>query len=162
MKPAQVTTPSDREVRVVRGFDGPARLVWRAFTEPALLQRWMLGMPGWTMPVCEMDVRVGGKYRWRWKNADAGQEFGFYGEFLEVEPQTRTVHLEYFDPGNLGIEMNNEPARVTTEFKETAGVTVVTTTIRYNSQKDRDAALATGMTDGMEMSYKLLDGVVAG
>ena len=62
---AQVSTPSDREVQVTRAFRAPRALVYRSYTEPALLQRWLLGPPGWTMPVCEMDVRVGGKYRWR-------------------------------------------------------------------------------------------------
>ncbi len=65
---AQVSQPSDREVKVVRSFKAPRDLVYKAYTTPELVKRWLLGPPGWTMPVCEMDVRVGGKYRWRWRS----------------------------------------------------------------------------------------------
>src|SRR5512147_2321356 len=71
----QVTMPSDREVRVVRQFKAPRALVWDAHTKPELITKWMLGPPGWSMPVCEMDVRVGGAYRWRWRNETDGKEF---------------------------------------------------------------------------------------
>jgi uncharacterized protein YndB with AHSA1/START domain len=81
MKPAQASTPSDTEVLVKRSFDAPAQLVWRAYTEPDLVRRWLLGPPGWSMPVCEMDVRLGGKYRWRWRSSGAGQEFGSMASF---------------------------------------------------------------------------------
>ena len=67
MDKAQVTLPSDREVKVTRAFKRPAT-VYRTYTEPGLVQRWLLGPPGWSMPVCEMDVRVGGRYRWRWRS----------------------------------------------------------------------------------------------
>ena len=71
---AQVSLPSDTEVRVTRDFRAPRTLVWRAHTEPELFQRWIGGYPGWSMPVCEMDVRLGGKYRWRWRSDENGQE----------------------------------------------------------------------------------------
>ncbi len=67
MKPAEVSTPSDREVLVKRSFDAPVNLVWQAYTDPALMRRWLTAMPGWSMPVCEMATHVGGKYRWRWR-----------------------------------------------------------------------------------------------
>ena len=73
MKPAEVSTPSDREVLVKRSFDAPVNLVWQAYTEPALMRRWLSGPPGWSMPVCEMATHVGGKYRWRWRNNENGQ-----------------------------------------------------------------------------------------
>ena len=79
---AEVTLPGDSQVKVTRGFRAPRALVYRAFTEPKLLQQWMLGPPGWSMPVCEMDVRVGGRYRWRWRSDQDGSEFGFHGEFF--------------------------------------------------------------------------------
>ncbi len=156
MSMAQVSTPSDKEVRVVRTFNAPARLVWRAYTEPKLMQRWLLGMPGWTMPVCEMDVRPGGKFRWRWRNGDDGKEMGFYGEFKEVTPPRKLVNTEFYDPGDVGGDMG-DGALVTMELTENAGDTTMTSTIAYKSKQARDAALSTGMTDGMEMSYKLLD-----
>jgi uncharacterized protein YndB with AHSA1/START domain len=91
---AQVTLPSDTEVRVSRSFHAPRTLVWRAHTEPELARRW-LGYPGWTMPVCEMDVRSGGKYRWRWRSDEDGQEFGFFGTFDEVSEPARLSYDPY-------------------------------------------------------------------
>ena len=161
MKPAEASLPSDTEVLVKRSFDAPAELVWRAYMEPELMRRWCGGFPGWSMPVCEMDMRVGGQYRWRWRNEENGQEFGFTGEVLEVVPHARIVHTQIFDPGNLGVSMGGEPSIITVTFEEADGMTNVATSIRYASKADRDEALATGMTDGMEMNYKLLDGVLA-
>jgi uncharacterized protein YndB with AHSA1/START domain len=160
MKPAEASLPSDTEVLVKRGFDAPVRLVWRAYTEPDLMRRWCSGTPGWSMPVCEMDMRVGGTYRWRWRSDEGGQEFGFTGEVLEVAPHAKIVHTQAFDAGDLGVSMGGEPSVVTVTFREAGGVTTVTTTIRYASKADRDAAFATGMTDGMEVSYKQLDGLL--
>lgn len=162
MKPADVSTPSDREVLVKRSFDAPVKLVWRAYTEPELMRRWMLGPPGWSMPVCEMDLRVGGKYRWRWRSDENGQEFGFFGEYQEVTLLSKIVHTEYFDPGDIGGSMGEKPAIVTVTFEEVGGVTEMATCVKYASREDRDMALSTGMTEGMEMSYQLLDGVLAG
>ena len=161
MKTAEASLPSDTEVLVKRSFDAPAKLVWRAYMEPDLLRRWCSGQPGWSMPVCEMDMNVGGQYRWRWRSDKNGQEFGFTGEVLEVVPHARIVHTQIFDPGDLGVSMGGEPSIITVTFHELNGITNVTTTIKYASKADRDAALSTGMTDGMEMSYKGLDGVLA-
>jgi uncharacterized protein YndB with AHSA1/START domain len=155
----QVTTPSDREVLVVRSFKAPRALVYRAYSEPALIQRWMLGPPGWTMPVCEMDMRVGGAFRWRWLSEDGTQEFGFFGEFREVEPGVRTVHTETFDPGSMGGTMGGE-AVITTTFEEVNGITTVTTRMDFGSKEARDTAIATGMTDGMEQSFQGLDALL--
>ena len=159
MEKAQVSLPSDREVRVTRGFNAPRTLVYKAWTTPALLQRWMLGPPGWSMPVCEMDVRVGGKYRWRWRSDADGKEFGFSGVFREVAAPTRLVNTELYDPGDVGGDMGGE-ALLVTEFTEKNGVTTMTCLITYASKADRDAALSTGMTDVMEMSYQLLDALL--
>ncbi|HEX7086004.1 MAG TPA: SRPBCC family protein [Vicinamibacterales bacterium] len=158
---AQVTLPSDREVQVTRSFKAPRALVYRAHTEPDLMRRWMLGPPGWSMTVCEMDVRVGGKYRWRWRNEQDGNEFGFFGEFREVQPPERIVHAEYYDPGTLGGPMpSDRPALVTATFTEEDGVTTLTSIIDFGSKEGRDAALSTGMTDGMEQSYQLLEKLI--
>jgi uncharacterized protein YndB with AHSA1/START domain len=156
--PAQVTLPSDREVRVTRQFDAKRETVYRAHTEPELVKKWMLGPPGWAMPVCEMDVRPGGKYRWRWRSDSDQQEFGFHGTFQEVEKPARLVHDEYYDPGDVGGAMpTGKPAVVTLELTETGGVTTLTCTIQFESKEARDAAVSTGMTDGMEMGYARLD-----
>jgi uncharacterized protein YndB with AHSA1/START domain len=154
-----VTLPNDRDVVVVRRFDAPRELVFDAWTTPALVQKWLLGPPGWTMPVCEMDVRPGGKYRWRWRSDENGAEFGFSGEFREVVRPSRIVHVERYEPGDVGGEMGE--ALVTSELTEKDGVTTYKMTIRYASKEVRDAALATGMTDGMEQSYRKLDELLA-
>jgi uncharacterized protein YndB with AHSA1/START domain len=161
-KPAEVSLPSDREVRVVRTFNAPRKLVWDAHTKPELIQKWMFGPPGWIMTVCEMDVRVGGAYRWRWRNQEDKKEFGFFGEFREVDAPGRMVHAENYDPGDVGGAMPaGEPAIISTEFKESSGVTTLTTTMRFGSKEARDGAVSTGMTDGMEMSYARLDDMFA-
>ena len=154
---AQVTLPSEREVKVTRSFKAPRALVYRAYTEPQLVQRWLLGPPGWSMPVCEMDVRVGGRYRWRWRNDQDGSEFGFTGTFREVQPAARLVHTEAYDPGTVGDGYPGNEAIVVITFGEESGVTTVTTLIDFGSKDARNAAVATGMTDGMEQSYELLD-----
>ena len=124
---AQITLPSDREVKVTRTFKAPRALVFRAYTEPALVRRWMLGPPGWSMPVCDMDVRVGGSYRWKWKNDSDGAEFGFFGTFREVQPPSKIVHTERYDPGTLPEAYRNE------------GEAIITTT-------SRSVAISTGMS----------------
>ena len=161
MKPAEASLPSDTEVLVKRSFDAPVKLVWRAYMEPDLMRRWCSGYPGWSMPVCEMDMRVGGQYRWRWRSDENGQEFGFTGEVLELVPHTRLVHTQSFDPGDMGVSMGGEPSIVTVTFEEAGGITNVATLIKFASKTDRDEAFATGMTDGMETSYKRLEGLLA-
>ena len=89
MNSSEVSTPNETSVLVKRSFDAPGELVWRTYVEPELFARWCLGPPGWSMPVCEMDVRPGGTYRWRWRDDDGGNEFGFVGEFKEVVSETR-------------------------------------------------------------------------
>ena len=160
MEKAQVTMPSDREVQVTRSFNAPRALVYRTYTEPKLVQRWLLGPPGWTMPVCEMDVRVGGKYRWRWRSNDGKQEFGFHGEYKEVSAPSKLVNSEFYDAGNVGGDMG-KGALITVEFIENKGVTTMVSTMDFGTKEARDAAVATGMTDGMEQSYQLLDKVLA-
>jgi uncharacterized protein YndB with AHSA1/START domain len=156
---AQVTTPSDREVKVTRSFRAPRALVYRAYTEPRLVQRWLLGPPGWAMPVCEMDVRVGGRYRWRWRSDKDASEFGFTGTFREVTP-SRLVHTQTYDPGTVGDAHPENEALVSVTFTEDDGVTTVATLIDFGSKEARDAAVATGMTEGMEQSYQLLDALL--
>jgi uncharacterized protein YndB with AHSA1/START domain len=158
---AQVSQPSDREVKVTRSFKAPRALVYRAYTEPQLVRKWLLGPPGWTMPVCEMDVRVGGRYRWRWRSDKDGKEFGFAGTFREVQPPSKLVHSEAYEPGTVGDAYPGNEALVTVTFEEDGGVTTMTSLIDFGSKEARDAAVKTGMTDGMEQSYQLLDRLLA-
>ena len=156
-KPLEVTLPSDREVRVVRSFEAPRQLVWDAHTNPKLITRWMLGPPGWSMPVCEMDVRVGGAYRWRWRSDEDGKEFGFFGKFTEVNAPAKLAHEQNYDPGDVGGPMSNEPAIVSNAFEENNGVTTMVVTMLFPSKAARDSAVASGMTNGMEIGYTRLD-----
>lgn len=160
-KPAQVTSPSDREVRVTRTFNAPRQLVWDAHTKPELMQKW-LGYPGWDMPVCEMDVRVGGKYRWQWKSQEDGKQFGFFGTFTEVNAPSKIVHGQYYDPGDIGGTMpTGDPCIVSLELSEQSGVTTLMCNMTFASKEARDGAVSTGMTDGMEVSYARLDDMFA-
>ena len=159
---AQVSLPSDTEVRVTRDFKAPRKLVWQAHTDPTLFQRWIGGYPGWSMPVCEMDVRPGGKYRWHWRMDAEGKEFGFHGEYREVDAPGLMVQAEYYYPGDFGGAMvPNNLAIIRTTFSEENGVTTLVTLMDYGSKEARDAAVSTGMTDGMETSYQRLEGVLA-
>jgi uncharacterized protein YndB with AHSA1/START domain len=149
--------PSDREVRVTRQVNAPRQLVWDAHTKPELAPKW-LGYPGWDMPVCEMDVRVGGKYRWQWKNKDDGKQFGFFGAFTEVNAPSKLAHEEYYDPGDIGGAMpTGDPCIVSLDLSEQNGVTTLVCTMKFASKEARDSAISTGMTDGMEFSYTRLD-----
>lgn len=157
---AAVTLPGASTVEVRRSFRAPRKLVWRAFTVPKLVQQWMLGPPGWSMPVCDMDVRVGGGYRWRWRSDEDGKSFGFHGVYQEVTPGAKLVHTEFFDPGDVGGDMG-EGALITLTLQESNGVTTAITLMDFHTKEARDAAVATGMTDGMEMSYQGLDRVLS-
>ena len=146
------TTPSEREVVAARVFEAPRELVWKAYTEPEHLRQWMLGPEGWTMPVCEVDLRPGGAYRYVWRKDD-GTELIISGVHQEVEPPERLVVTE-----SWGEDWPE--ARNTLVFEEEDGRTTLTVTVLYPSQEARDAALATGMTDGWSMGYDRLDEVL--
>jgi uncharacterized protein YndB with AHSA1/START domain len=159
-RPAEVTLPSDRDVRVTRTFRAPRQLVWDAHTRPELVKRWQ-GYGGWEMPVCEMDVRVGGSYKWQWKNLEDGGQFGFFGTFSEVNEPSRIVHAQYYDPGDMDYAMPvGDPTIVSLDLTEQDGVTTLVCNLRFASQEARDGAMSTGMTDGMEHSYTRLDELV--
>jgi uncharacterized protein YndB with AHSA1/START domain len=143
-----VTMPSEREVTIARVFDVPRALVWKAYTSPEHLPHWMLGPPGWTMPVCEMDLRPGGKWRWAWRH-DNGQEMEMRGVYIEVVPPERVMSTESW--GGDWPETTN-----TVTFTEEDGRATLTITILYPSKEAREAAMKTGMTKGMEMSYDRL------
>jgi uncharacterized protein YndB with AHSA1/START domain len=93
-KPVDVSTPSEREIRVARAFDASSKLVWDCHTQPDLIRRWMLGPPGWSMPVCEVDLTVGGAYRYRWRSDEDGAEFGSSGVHTEIVPFEKIVTTE--------------------------------------------------------------------
>jgi uncharacterized protein YndB with AHSA1/START domain len=151
----KITTPTDNELVMTRVFDGPRGMVFDALTTPELVQRWLLGPPGWTMPVCEIDLRVGGKYRYVWQNAD-GRKMGMGGTFREIVRPSRIVTTELFDEDWTGGE-----TLVTTQIVEQSGKTTLTTTVRYASREARDGAIKTGMAKGVEASYDRLEQLLA-
>jgi uncharacterized protein YndB with AHSA1/START domain len=156
-RPIDVTTPSDTEVQVTRVFDAPRRLVYECHTEPELVKRWLLGPPGWTMPVCEIDLRVGGQYRYAWRSEADDAQFGFIGEFREIQAPERIVHTERFVPGSDWAGAMMGDAIVTMTLTEADGRTTLVMNMRYPSPEIRDQAVATGMTDGMAQSYDRLE-----
>lgn len=158
--PAEVTLPGDREVRVTRTFHAPRQLVWDAHTRPELVRKWQ-GYEGWDMPVCDMDVRVGGTYKWQWKNREDGNQFGFLGTFTEVGEPSKLVHEQYFDAGDMDFAMpSGDPCIVSLELNEQDGITTLVCHLTFASRQARESAVSTGMTDGMEHSYTRLDEVL--
>jgi len=152
----KVTTPGDRELVMTREFDAPRKLVYDAHTKPELVKRWLLGPDGWSMPVCEMDVRVGGKYRWVWRNNTSGSEMGMGGVYREIKAPERLVATERFDEAWYAGEALN-----TLVLVEKAGRTILTQTGRYESKEARDAVIKSGMEKGVIASYDRLDEVLA-
>jgi uncharacterized protein YndB with AHSA1/START domain len=152
----EITLPTDREIRITRSFDAPRELVWDAHTKPALVRRWLLGPPGWEMPVCEIDLRVGGKYRYEWVDTGRGKTMGMGGVFTDVAKPQRIGAKEKFDDDWTSGETN-----VSQVFTETADKTTLTLTVLYASKEARDGAAKSGMTDGMEAGYARLDQVLA-
>jgi uncharacterized protein YndB with AHSA1/START domain len=152
----KITTAGDREIVMTRVFDAPRRLVYDAHTKPELVQRWLLGPPGWSLPVCEMDVRVGGKYRWEWRHDRDGTTMGMGGTYREIRAPERIVATERFDEAWYPGEALN-----TLVLAEQGGRTTLTQTMRYESREARDAVIKSGMESGVKASYDRLDEVLA-
>ncbi len=152
----KLSLPSDREIQVTREFDAPRRLVFDAFTKPELVRRWLLGPPGWTMPMCEIDLRVGGAYRYAWRSESDGAQMAMGGVFREVVPHERLVATEKFDEAWYPGE-----ALDTTLFEETRGITRTTIVVLYESQEARDTARRSGMEHGMAAGYDRLEGLLS-
>jgi uncharacterized protein YndB with AHSA1/START domain len=151
----QVSTPSDREIVMTREFDAPRTLVFDAWTKPELLQRWLGVRGGWTFAVCEVDLRVGGAYRFVWRGP-TGTEMGMGGIYREVVRPERLVATEQFDdPWYEGEALD------TTTFVERAGKTTATTTVLYASREVRDAVLQSPMERGVAESYDKLAELLA-
>jgi len=145
----EITTPSDREIAMTRVFDAPARLIFDAWTKPELIKRWLGVRAGWTMEVCEVDLRVGGKYRFLWRSPD--MTMGMGGVYREVVPPVRLVSTETFDEAWYEGE-----ALDTIVLVERDGKTTVTTTVRYVSREVRDAVIKSGAASGVAESYEKL------
>jgi uncharacterized protein YndB with AHSA1/START domain len=154
MSKMTLKTEGDIHVIVTRRFAAPPEAVFRAHTEPALIKRWLLGPDGWTMPVCLSEARAGGRFRYEWVNGTGG---GFYvtGEYLEVEPYSRMVHVE-----RMYLPEATPDNRVETRFDPDGAGTLMTLRMTLPDAKTRAAMLATGMEHGMEASYVRLEALI--
>ena len=148
----EIMTPTDREIVLTRVFDAPRRLVFDAFSKPELLKRWF-GPRGWSLVVCEVDLRVGGGFRFVLRGPD-GRQMGMRGVYRELVPPERSVHMESFDdyPGE---------SQVTAVFVEQGGKTTLTATVLYPSREVRDAVVKFGIEHGAAESYDKLAELLA-
>ena len=148
------TTPSDLELVATHIVAAPRRRVFDAHVDPALIWRWMVGPEGWTMPVCELDLRAGGSWRYLWRRAN-GTEVEMRGEFREVTPPRRLVTSE--NRGGDWPETLN-----TTILTEDDGRTTITSRILYPTRRERDRLRATGMESAWAKGYERLDTLLLG
>jgi len=148
----KVSTPTDRTIVVEREFDAPRELVFDAFTKPELVRQWLLGPEGWTMPVCEIDLREGGAYRYVWRKESTGTEMGMGGVFREIVRPEKLVATEKFDDAWYPGE-----ALDTTVFEERGRAAKMTLTVLYESKEARDTATRSGMEHGMAAGYNRLE-----
>lgn len=152
----KVAAQGDREILVTRAFDAPRAMVYEAYTRPELLKRWLGVMDGWSLDVCEVDLVVGGAYRWLWRGPD-GAQMGVSGRYLELAPPDRLVCTEQFDEAWYAGE-----GMVTVDFIEQApGRTTLQLTLRYESEAARDGVLKSPMETGLAASYDALEALVA-
>lgn len=151
MSKMTLTTVGDTHLVVTRRFAAKPELVYRAHTEPELVQKWMLGPDGWTMPVCISELKVGGKIRYEWSDGRGG---GFYltGEFLELEPYRRIVHVE-----RMFLPMQTPDNHAETTFEEDGDGTLMTMRMTLPDAETRKQMLASGMEHGMEAGYVRLE-----
>ncbi len=147
-----VTTANECEIVMTRDFEATADLLFDALTNPRLVQRWLLGPPGWSMPVCEIDLRVGGAWRYLWRSEEKNREFEMHGKFREIVRPKRIVHTEIFEEGE---------ALVTSRLTSKGKTTTLTMTMRFDSREARDGALESGMADGVATSYDRLEEILA-
>jgi uncharacterized protein YndB with AHSA1/START domain len=144
-----------REIVMTRVFDTTPDLLFDALTKPELVKRWLLGPPGWSMPICEIDLKVGGSYRYVWRNED-GREMGVGGKYREIVRPQRIVHSETFDEAWYPGE-----AIVTTTLIEKNGSTTLTMTMLMESREARDEVLESGMDSGVAVSYDRLEEILS-
>jgi uncharacterized protein YndB with AHSA1/START domain len=154
MNKLELKTEADRHVIVTRRFAAPPEAVYKAHTDPALLQKWLLGPDGWTMPVCICEAKPGGKIRYEWSNGKGGG-FSLTGEFVTVEPYKRLVHVE-----RMHMPDATPDNQVETCFEADGSGTLMIMKMALPDAKTREAMLSTGMERGMEASYVRLEGVL--
>jgi len=158
MSALKLTTEGDRHIVVTRRFAATPEMVYRAHTEPQLLQQWLLGPDGWTMPVCINDARPGGKIRYEWTNGN-GQGFYLTGEYVELEPFSMLKHVE-----RMHLPDATPDNQVETRFDADGDGTIMTMRMTLPDEATRSMMLKSNMDKGMEISYARLEtmGLLAG
>jgi uncharacterized protein YndB with AHSA1/START domain len=151
MSKLTLKTEGDRHVVVTRRFAASPEAVFRAHTEPKLIQKWMLGPDGWSMPVCVNDLRPGGSFRYEWSNGK-GEGFHISGEFVELVPFSRIVHVE-----RMHLPNPTPDNHIVTTFEKGGSGTLMTMRMTLPDAASRAAMLATGIEHGMEASYVRLE-----
>jgi uncharacterized protein YndB with AHSA1/START domain len=154
MSKMTLQTVGDSNIVVKRRFNATPEIVYRAHTEPKLIQQWMLGPEGWKMPVCINDARPGGKIRYEWTNGK-GAGFHLTGEFIKLEPFARIVHVE-----RMHLPDATPDNHIETRFDQDGTGTLMTMLMTLPDPKTRAAMLASGMEQGMEASYVRLEGMI--
>ncbi len=149
---AVVTLPTDTQILITREFDAPAPLVYRAITTPELVRRWWSGQRG-EMTVCEIDLRVGGRWRYAMVADSHGDEFAFFGEYREIVPNERIVNTETYEPFPDAQAVN------TMRLTEHNGRTTLTTLVQHSTQEARDGHINSGMEGGMQEAFDKLEQV---
>ena len=148
---AVVTLPSDTEILITRQFDAPAALVFKAWTTPELVKRWW-GFESGVWKVCEVDLRVGGT--WRWVVQEGDMEVGFHGEYQEIDAPHRLVSTEIYEG------MPDASALNILTLDEVDGVTTMTTLVQHSEKAHRDGHIESGMEGGVQVSYNRMEDVV--
>ncbi len=152
---ATVTLPTDEQILITREFDAPKELVYKAFTTPELVTRWWTAKRG-EMTTCEIDLRVGGQWRYVMQTPD-GIEVGFHGEYREIVPDERVVSTEIFE--GMPERVPEEASINTATFSEDDGRTTLTILVEHSNKEFRDAHVNSGMEDGLQDALELLEEV---
>ena len=154
---AVVTLPTDTQILITREFAAPKHLVYKAWTTPELIKRWWHAKRG-TMTVAEVDLRVGGAWRFAMV-ADGGFEVAFHGEYREIVPNERIVSTEVYEWAPRGEDGPEQPTLNTVTFTERNGRTTVTILVEAPSKRIRDAIIESGMENGLQDALELLEQV---
>ena len=154
--PLSVTTPTDNQIVITRGFAAPPHLVYACYTQPSFIRRWLTGPDGWTMPVCTYDARIGGAYRFEWHGPGDEGFLAVSGDISQIDAIRYVDSQEVFDGGVMGPAYR---AELLFELEERG--TKLVNTLTYTSLAHRDMVAATGMAEGMEMSFQSLDRLLA-
>lgn len=156
---AIVTLPTDEQILIVRDFDMPRRHVWKAFTTPELVRRWWHAKRG-EMTVCEIDLRVGGAWRYAMVTPD-GTEVAFHGNYVEIVPEERLVTRELYEGVPAGVSAEDATTINTATFTEAEGRTTLAILIQAANKVSRDAIVESGMEDGLQDALGLLEETAA-